>query len=222
MLQRARGEDSSSPKRTRDGCFSSDTKEPVSDCGSAESCENILLRQAAFAVCCAVSLLDKSDSVWFTDDGGKTYTPSTTLLPKMDEAQLVENTNGTIIANMRHSSSPTTGRAISTSTDGGHSFSKISYDATLVASVCQATMIRSAKNDMIYFANPAMHHGRSHGVRPLPPSLAPSLLSPPPNESGPAIAALAPISAPACRLTERVRRWCGDPRQDFLALGRQR
>ena len=29
------------------------------------------------------------DSVWYTDDGGKTYTASQTLLPKMDEAQSV-------------------------------------------------------------------------------------------------------------------------------------
>ena len=106
----------------------------------------------------------KSDSVWYTDDGGKTYTPSATILPKMDEAQLVENSNGTIIANMRHTSSPTTGRAIATSTDGGATFSHITYDPTLVASVCQATIIRSAQNEMVYFANPAMHRGRSHGV----------------------------------------------------------
>eukprot|EP01047_Picozoa_sp_COSAG01_P070517 COSAG01_NODE_10708_length_2097_cov_3.845846_2_plen_126_part_00 len=117
-----------------------------------------------------MSLLDVSDSVWYTDDGGQTYSPSTAVLSKMDEAQLVENANGTIIANMRHTSSPTTGRAISTSTDGGHSFSNISYDPTLVASVCQATIIRSAQNAMIYFANPAMHHGRSHGVRALRPA----------------------------------------------------
>ena len=107
---------------------------------------------------------DVSDSVWYTDDGGKSYAPSATILPKMDEAQLVENSNGTIIANMRHRSSPSTGRAIATSTDGGHTFSKISYDPALVAPVCQATIMRSAKNGMIYFANPAMRTGRTHGV----------------------------------------------------------
>jgi sialidase-1 len=103
------------------------------------------------------------DSVWFTDDAGKTYSTSDTILQAMDEAQLVENLNGTIIANMRHKDSPTKGRAVATSTDGGKTFSKIEYDSQLVASVCQATIIRSSQNGAIYFANPAAHHGRTHG-----------------------------------------------------------
>ena len=37
----------------------------------------------------------------------------------MDEAQLVENSDGTIIANMRWEGSPTSGRGIATSTDSG-------------------------------------------------------------------------------------------------------
>ena len=90
------------------------------------------------------------DSVWFTDDGGKTYTASDTVLDKMDEAQLVENLNGTIIANMRHEHSPTMGRGVATSTDGGKSFGPIAYDKQLVASVCQATIIRSAQNGSAY------------------------------------------------------------------------
>lgn len=54
------------------------------------------------------------DAVWFTDDGGDTYSTSTTVLKKMDEAQLVENSDGLIIANMRHAESPKYGRAIAT------------------------------------------------------------------------------------------------------------
>ena len=80
-----------------------------------------------------------------------------------DEAQLVENLNGTIIANMRHKASPTKGRGVATSTDGGTTFSKIDYDSQLVASVCQATIMRSSQNGQIYFANPAVSHGRTHG-----------------------------------------------------------
>jgi sialidase-1 len=129
------------------------------------------------------------DSVWFSDDGGKTYSTSNTILQEMvrrtalasqrvacalmrmtclgecgqDEAQLVENLNGTIIANMRHKASPTKGRGVATSTDGGTTFSKIDYDSQLVASVCQATIMRSSQNGQIYFANPAVSHGRTHG-----------------------------------------------------------
>ena len=57
----------------------------------------------------------------------------------MDEAQMVQNAEGTIIANMRHTSSPTLGRGVAMSTDGGATFSNITFDAQLVASVCQVS-----------------------------------------------------------------------------------
>ena len=47
----------------------------------------------------------------------------------MDEAQLVQNTNGTIIANMRWRGSPTQGRGVALSTDGGATFSSVRYVA---------------------------------------------------------------------------------------------
>jgi hypothetical protein len=73
---------------------------------------------------------------------------------------------------MRHAASPTKGRGVATSTDGGHTFSKIEYDSQLVASVCQATIMRSSQNGAIYFANPAVSHGRTHGkVRRSPTGL---------------------------------------------------
>ena len=68
----------------------------------------------------------------------------------INRAQLVENLNGTIIANMRHAHSPTMGRGVATSIDGGKSFGPIAYDKQLVASVCQATIIRSAQNGSAY------------------------------------------------------------------------
>jgi len=103
------------------------------------------------------------DTVWYTDDGGATYNTSATVLDGMDEAQLVETRDGTIIANMRHKSSPKVGRAVATSTDSGATFSKITFQKELVASVCQGSIIRSAQNSDIYFSNPAVAHGRTHG-----------------------------------------------------------
>jgi len=112
------------------------------------------------------------DSVWFTDDGGLTYGTSSALLEKMDEAQLVENQDGLLIANMRHHDAPTKGRAIATSTDGGATFSNITYDPTLVSPVCQASIIRSAQNSQIYFANRATTNSRAVGkVRRSPTGL---------------------------------------------------
>ena len=65
----------------------------------------------------------QQDFIWFSDDGGKSYalskTPTGNSLPKMDEAQLVENSDGTIIANMRWEGTPTSGRGVATSTDSG-------------------------------------------------------------------------------------------------------
>ena len=108
------------------------------------------------------------DAVWFTDDGGATYKTSAHTLPKMDEAQLVQNGAGTIIANMCWKGSPTQGRGIATSTDSGASFSAISYDSQLKTTVCQASIWRSQQNGDIYYAAPSseLEHStsRTHGT----------------------------------------------------------
>lgn len=59
------------------------------------------------------------DFAWFSDDGGTTYTVSTSSLLNMDEPQLVELPNGTVVANMRNRGHS---RGIAHSTDGGQSF----------------------------------------------------------------------------------------------------
>jgi sialidase-1 len=103
------------------------------------------------------------DSVWYSDNGGRTYNTSDTILEKMDEAQLVENRDGLVIANMRHREAKTKGRAVALSNNSGASFSKIGYNSDLVSPVCQGTIIRSNTNGDVYFANPASSSGRSHG-----------------------------------------------------------
>ena len=109
--------------------------------------------------------------MWYSDDG-QSYKVSQQSLPKMDEAQLVQNGNGTVIANMRHRAAPARGRAVALSEDGGASFGSIVYDAQLPSPVCQASIIRSAQNGEIYFANPATSSGRTHGkVRRSPTGL---------------------------------------------------
>ena len=40
--------------------------------------------------------------MWYTDDVGKTWAASNTLMKKMDEAQLVELGDGIVMANMRN------------------------------------------------------------------------------------------------------------------------
>ena len=113
------------------------------------------------------------DAVWFSDDGGATYALSTTpaghTLPAMDEAQLVELSNGDVLANMRNEVPQAGGghfRAVAISTDGGDSFSAPSFDAALPEPVCQATIMRAAPplgDGSVYFANPGQASGRANG-----------------------------------------------------------
>ena len=49
------------------------------------------------------------DMVWYTDDSGKTYRPSNTTISTGGEAQLVQNDQGTVIANIRDPESMTLG-----------------------------------------------------------------------------------------------------------------
>jgi len=74
--------------------------------------------------------------VWYSDDGGKTYNLSETVMEKMDEAQLVELANGSVMANMRNDHlSSCDCRAVAISNDGGKSFGSITYDSTLISPV---------------------------------------------------------------------------------------
>lgn len=102
------------------------------------------------------------DTVWFSDDHGKTYHAAQSNLTQMDEAQLVELPSGDLIANMRHKRAPALGRGVSRSTDWGSSWSAVTFDAELVSPVCAATLLRSGED--VYFANPASSHGRVNGV----------------------------------------------------------
>eukprot|EP00048_Salpingoeca_helianthica_P015629 m.227715 g.227715 ORF g.227715 m.227715 type:complete len:362 (+) comp17295_c0_seq1:146-1231(+) len=104
------------------------------------------------------------DGVWYSDDGGATYTLSQTLFPKMDEAQLAELPDGTIYANMRnnHLNATCPCRGVARSTDGGVTFSPITFDPTLITPVCQAAVL--SVDDKLYFANPASPNQRAHGL----------------------------------------------------------
>jgi sialidase-1 len=103
-----------------------------------------------------------TDLVWYSDDGGKTYQKASTPyhdggFPKMDEAQLVETSNGTVIANMRnnHLNSTCKCRAFAISHDGGSTFGHIQYNPELISPVCQASILRAGPGNAIYFSNPA-------------------------------------------------------------------
>ena len=110
----------------------------------------------------------RHDTVWYSDDDGATYTASassTQTLVKMDEAQLVELPDGSVLANMRnaHLNRTCDCRATSVSSDGGATWGPIVFDPLLPSPVCMATVLRTGAADY-YFANPASKTSRANGV----------------------------------------------------------
>jgi sialidase-1 len=98
--------------------------------------------------------------VIISDDHGKTWYIGGVISPKVNECQVVELQNGTLMINMRNYDRSKTTRAVATSTDGGITFSKVTHDPVLVEPICQASFLRytlSPKHDKnrLLFSNPA-------------------------------------------------------------------
>ena len=99
--------------------------------------------------------------VIYSDDHGKTWTFSREIKPACNECQIVELSDAGLLLNMRNYHKPRRNvRALSTSTDGGLTFSPVTYDETLIEPVCQAAFIRcdvprAAGKDWLLFSNPA-------------------------------------------------------------------
>ncbi len=98
--------------------------------------------------------------VIISDDHGKTWYIGGVVSPKVNECQIVELDNGTLMLNMRNYDRSKSTRAIATSTDGGITFSKVTHDPVLVEPICQASFLRytlRSKQDRnrLLFSNPA-------------------------------------------------------------------
>ncbi len=102
--------------------------------------------------------------VLYSDDHGKTWNKSEPITPGCNESQIVELSDGTLLMNMR-SYNDEYCRAISKSTDGGKTWSKITHDYQLTESRCQASLLNFEEyneKNMILFSNPAVPKGRTH------------------------------------------------------------
>lgn len=105
--------------------------------------------------------------VIFSDDRGKTWHLGGAIRPAVNECQVVELTDGTLLMNMRNYDRRATTRAVATSRDGGMTWSQVRHDPALVEPICQASLVRydsssAGGQDWLLFSNPA--HGRT-GVR---------------------------------------------------------
>ncbi|UCG58976.1 MAG: exo-alpha-sialidase, partial [Phycisphaerales bacterium] len=105
--------------------------------------------------------------VIFSDDHGKTWKIGGVIGPKVNECQIVELSDGTLMLNMRNYDRSKTARAIATSNDGGHTWSEVTHDPTLVEPICQASFLRytiqpERNRNRLLFSNPAH---RERGLR---------------------------------------------------------
>ena len=108
--------------------------------------------------------------VIYSDDHGRTWTLGGTIKPAVNECQVVELTDGTLLMNMRNYDRTQTCRAVATSTDGGLTWSDVRHDPALVEPICQASFLRYTKRpeddrDRLLFANPG--HGQRSQRRDL-------------------------------------------------------
>ena len=98
--------------------------------------------------------------VIISDDRGKTWRIGGVIRPKVNECQVVELFDGTLMMNMRNYDRSKTTRAIATSCDGGITWSKVGHDPVLVEPICQASFLRYTLRpdygrNRLLFSNPA-------------------------------------------------------------------
>ena len=96
--------------------------------------------------------------IMYSRDGGKTWSTHESARTNTTEAQIVELSDGRLMLNMRDNRK--TGRAVSTTSDLGHTWEEHPSSGTLVEPVCMASIINAG--DVLLFSNPAVSSGRNH------------------------------------------------------------
>ena len=83
-----------------------------------------------------------NDHAYISDDAGETWRAPAqpTLGPGFDESQLAMLSDGSVLIIMRHAAEGYKGKAIARSTDGGETWSNVSYASELKSPVCQASI----------------------------------------------------------------------------------
>ena len=86
--------------------------------------------------------------LFFSDDGGKTWTLGGSADPGTNESQVVELADGRLMLNMRnHPPKPVNFRMVATSRDGGRTVSAAHPDETLIEPPAQASIVRYSTAD---------------------------------------------------------------------------
>ena len=99
--------------------------------------------------------------VIYSDDNGKTWQlGGTTPQEQVNECTVAELSNGKLLLNMRNYDRTQKSRKISFSEDGGINWSDIKSDTALVEPICQASILFTGENNMLWFLNPASETAR--------------------------------------------------------------
>lgn len=126
----------------------------------------IQLRSGRLVIPCDYAVA--GDRIWrshviYSDDHGRTWKLGGIIEPDVNECQVVELADGSLLMNLRNYSKDACAekrRALATSVDGGLTWSRPYYDQALVEPVCQASFLRvsvrpAARRNRLAFANPA-------------------------------------------------------------------
>lgn len=101
--------------------------------------------------------------ILYSDDGGKKWQLGGIAGPKVNECQVAQRADGTLVLNLRNWEMPRAERAqpqyrqVCTSKDEGLTWSAPQPDRALLEPICQAALLRypDAKRDWMLFSNPA-------------------------------------------------------------------
>ena len=102
----------------------------------------------------------------YSDDHGATWRlGGSTPTDQVNECQAVELADGRLMLNMRNYDRKQKTRAVSTSDDGGMTWSDVRHDPALCEPICQASLIRYTlagvhDRNRLLFSNPASSDGR--------------------------------------------------------------
>jgi sialidase-1 len=112
-------------------------------------------------------VFEYGDATVYSDDHGETWRLGGVVPSfKVDECQVVELSDGSVMMNSRaHFGNGQ--RAVSLSNDGGDTWNQVRFDETLVEPDCQGSIIRyterpACTRNRLLFSNPANKHERVH------------------------------------------------------------
>lgn len=101
-----------------------------------------------------------SHVVW-SADRGETWKLGGAIVGGVNECQVVERADGSLLLNMRNYGSALRERSVATSSDGGATWSGLTQDAALIEPQCQASILRySREPSRLLFSNPADRKAR--------------------------------------------------------------